>query len=45
MQVYGGYAQLPESDVERYWRESKQAMVGGGSSQNQRSIIARELGM
>jgi len=43
MQIYGGYAQLPESDVERYWRESKQAMIGGGSSQIQRTIIAREM--
>jgi len=45
MQVYGGYAQLAESDVERYWREAKQAMVGGGSSQIQRTVIARELGL
>ena len=45
MQIWGGYAQLPESDVERYWREAKQAMVGGGTSQILRLLIARELGL
>lgn len=45
MQVLGGAAQLPESDMERYWREGKQAMVGGGTSQIQRSVIAKTLGL
>ncbi len=45
MQILGGAAQLPESDMERYWREGKQAMVGGGTSQIQRSIIARTMGL
>jgi len=45
MQILGGYAQLPEYDMERYWREGKQATVGGGTSQIQRSIIAKGLGL
>ncbi|MFI0370157.1 acyl-CoA dehydrogenase family protein [Actinomadura sp. 1N219] len=45
MQILGGAAQLPEADLERYWREGKQAMVGGGTSQIQRSIIARTMGL
>ena len=45
MQILGGAAQLPESDMERYWREGKQAMVGGGTSQIQRSIIAKTMGI
>ncbi len=45
MQILGGYAQLPEYDMERYWREGKQAMIGGGSSQIQREIIGRSLGL
>ncbi len=45
MQIFGGYAQLPESDVERYWREAKQSIVGGGTSQIQRGVIAREMGL
>ena len=45
MQALGGYAQLPEYDMERYFRESKHAMVGGGASEIQRSIIAKEMGI
>ena len=45
MQALGGYAQLPEYDMERYFREAKHAMVGGGTSEIQRSIIAKEMGL
>lgn len=45
MQALGGYAQLPEQDMERYFRESKHAMVGGGTNEIQHSIIAKELGL
>jgi alkylation response protein AidB-like acyl-CoA dehydrogenase len=45
MQALGGYAQLPEFDMERYFREAKHAMVGGGASEIQRTIIAREMGL
>ena len=45
MQALGGYAQLPEYDMERYFREAKHAMVGGGTSEIQRSIIARQMGL
>jgi alkylation response protein AidB-like acyl-CoA dehydrogenase len=45
MQALGGYAQLPEYDMERYFREAKHGMVGGGAQEIQRSIIAREMGL
>ena len=45
MQTLGGYAQLPEQDMERYFREAKHGMVGGGTNEIQRSIIAKELGL
>jgi alkylation response protein AidB-like acyl-CoA dehydrogenase len=45
MQALGGYSQLPEYDMERYFREAKHAMVGGGASEIQRSIIAKEMGL
>jgi len=45
MQLLGGYAQLPEYDMERYFREAKHAMVGGGTNEIQKSIIAKELGL
>ena len=43
MQVLGGYAQLPEYDMERYWRDAKQNTVSSGTSQIQRNIIAKAL--
>jgi alkylation response protein AidB-like acyl-CoA dehydrogenase len=45
MQVLGGYAQLAEFDMERYWRDAKQNMVSSGTSQIQRNIIARQIGL
>ena len=45
MQLLGGYAQLPEYDMERYFREAKHAMVGGGTNEIQKTIIAKELGL
>jgi alkylation response protein AidB-like acyl-CoA dehydrogenase len=43
MQILGGYANLPEADMERYLRESVQSTIGGGTSQIQRSIIAKSM--
>ena len=45
MQALGGYAQLPVYDMERYFREAKHGMVGGGTNEIQRTIIAREMGL
>ncbi|MDQ1566016.1 MAG: hypothetical protein QOF96_896 [Actinomycetota bacterium] len=45
MQALGGYAQLPEYDMERYFREAKHAMVGGGTNEIQKGIIAKEMGL
>lgn len=45
MQTFGGYSFLPESDIERHWRLSKMFCIGGGTTQIQRMIIARDLGM
>ncbi|AII08120.1 MULTISPECIES: acyl-CoA dehydrogenase family protein [Rhodococcus] len=43
MQILGGYANLPEGDMERYLRESIQCTIGGGTSQIQRTIIAKSM--
>lgn len=45
MQALGGYSQMREYDMERYFREAKHAMVGGGAQEIQRSIIAKEMGL
>lgn len=43
MQILGGHGMLPESDMERYFREGMQSTIGGGTSQIQRTIIAKTL--
>ncbi len=45
MQILGGYSMMPEYDMERFFRDSMQATIGGGTSQVQRTIIAREMGL
>jgi alkylation response protein AidB-like acyl-CoA dehydrogenase len=45
MQALGGYATLPEYDMERYFREAKHGMVGGGTNEIQHSIIAKQMGL
>jgi len=45
MQALGGYSQLPEYDMERYFREAKHGMVGGGTNEILRSIIAKSMGL
>ena len=43
MQALGGYSQLPEYHMERYFREAKHGMVGGGTNEILRSIIAKSM--
>lgn len=43
MQIYGGHGMLPESDMERYFREGMQSTIGAGTSQIQRTIIAKTM--
>jgi alkylation response protein AidB-like acyl-CoA dehydrogenase len=43
MQIMGAHAMVPESDMERYFREGMHATIGAGSSQIQRTIIAQEM--
>ncbi|MBC7164297.1 MAG: acyl-CoA/acyl-ACP dehydrogenase [Roseovarius sp.] len=43
MQILGGHSMLPEADMERYFREGMQSTIGGGTSQIQRTLIARTM--
>ena len=43
MQILGGHGMLPEADMERYFREGMQSTIGGGTSQIQRTIIAKTM--
>jgi alkylation response protein AidB-like acyl-CoA dehydrogenase len=43
IQIMGGYGYMKEYDVERYMRDAKLVEIGGGTSEIQKLIIAREL--
>ncbi|RPJ35126.1 MAG: acyl-CoA dehydrogenase [Deltaproteobacteria bacterium] len=43
IQILGGYGYMREYDVERYMRDAKLVEIGGGTSEIQKLIIAREL--
>jgi alkylation response protein AidB-like acyl-CoA dehydrogenase len=44
-QVHGGYGFMNETPVARFWRDSKILEIGEGTSEVQRMIIARDLGV
>ncbi len=44
-QIFGGYGFMNEYPVARFWRDSKVLEVGEGTSEVQRMLIARELGI
>jgi alkylation response protein AidB-like acyl-CoA dehydrogenase len=45
MQVFGGYSQMREFPVGRYWRDARQLKIGEGTSEIQRRIICHQLGL
>lgn len=44
-QIHGGYGFMNEFAVARHWRDSKILEIGEGTSEVQRLLIARELGL
>jgi alkylation response protein AidB-like acyl-CoA dehydrogenase len=45
VQVFGGYGYTMEFPMQRHYRDAKIFEIGGGTSQIQRSIIAKGLGL
>jgi alkylation response protein AidB-like acyl-CoA dehydrogenase len=45
VQVHGGYGYIEEFPVARFYRDSKVLEIGEGTSEVQRILIARELGL
>ncbi|MBI5966680.1 MAG: acyl-CoA dehydrogenase family protein [Deltaproteobacteria bacterium] len=45
MQVFGGYSQMREFPVGRYWRDARQLKIGEGTSEIQRRIICHQMGL
>ncbi len=44
-QIHGGYGFMNEYPVARFWRDAKVLEIGEGTSEVQRMIIARDLGL
>ncbi|GAA1755875.1 acyl-CoA dehydrogenase family protein [Luedemannella helvata] len=44
-QVHGGYGFMNETPVARFWRDAKILEIGEGTSEIQRIVIARDLGL
>jgi alkylation response protein AidB-like acyl-CoA dehydrogenase len=45
LQIFGGYGYTMEFPMQRFFRDSRLATIGAGSSEIQRNIIARSLGL
>jgi len=45
MQIFGGYGYTREYPLERFYRDVKLCEIGEGTSEVQRMIIARQLGL
>ncbi len=45
LQIHGGYGYMMEYDVQRAWRDSRLGPIGGGTSEIQKEIIGRLLGL
>lgn len=43
LRIHGGYGYSTEFDVERYFRDAPLMIVGEGTNEIQRNVIAREL--
>ncbi len=44
-QIFGGYGFMDESPVARFYRDAKVLEIGEGTSEVQRMVIARALGL
>jgi len=44
-QIHGGYGFMNETPVARFWRDAKILEIGEGTSEVQRMLIAREMGL
>ena len=45
MEIFGGYSLMMDFDMQRYLRDSFILLIGGGTKQIQKNMIARSLGL
>jgi alkylation response protein AidB-like acyl-CoA dehydrogenase len=43
VQIHGGYGYIKDYPAEKFWRDSKLCTIGEGTSEIQRTVIARQL--
>lgn len=43
VQIHGGYGYIKDYPAEKYWRDSKLCTIGEGTSEVQRTVIARQI--
>ena len=43
VQIHGGYGYIKDYPAEKYWRDSKLCTIGEGTSEIQRTVIARQV--
>lgn len=45
IQIMGGYGYMMECDMQRYWRDARLMSIGGGTSEIQRNIVAKQMAL
>jgi len=45
VQIHGGYGLMKEYEIERFYRDQRLLQIGEGTSEIQRIVIARHLGL
>jgi len=45
MQIMGGYGYVMEYDMQRHYRDARSTTIAAGTSQMQRNLIARQMGL
>ena len=43
VQIHGGYGYIKDYPAEKYWRDSKLCTIGEGTSEIQRTVIAKQI--
>jgi alkylation response protein AidB-like acyl-CoA dehydrogenase len=43
VQIHGGYGYIKDYPAEKFWRDSKLCTIGEGTSEIQRTVIARQI--
>ena len=45
LQIFGGNGYMAEYPIERSWRDSRLARIGGGTDEIMKEIIAKQIGL